>query len=242
MIVDVTNPLPDQDTRSAVMFQVVGDTEITSKHTGTTIVKKTQDINDSTGEQPKDGDSVWIDSADYDIGDTVPFKSTATFEGMANYETYKVVITDIMAKGLTYNNDMTITINGQPCTTGFTINVEENYESDDEYKGGTVITVTFDNIKGLNGVENSAEIVLNYTAILNEDANFGAAGNPNKIKATTKPDGTGETPWDVNIVFTYKLDTTKGEMTAKIVVNCAGVNSAKLHNMLSDKELTIIPR
>ena len=40
----------------------------------------------------------------------------------------------------------------------------------------------------------------------------------------------------------YKLDTTKGEMTAKIVVNCAGVNSAKLHNMLSDKELTIIPR
>ena len=34
-------------------------------------------------------------------------------------------------------------------------------------------------------------------------------GNPNKIKVTTKPDGTGETPWDVNIVFTYKLESNK---------------------------------
>ena len=40
----------------------------------------------------------------------------------------------------------------------------------------------------------------------------------------------------------FVLDTSKGEMTAKIVINCAGVNSAKLHNQLSDKELTIIPR
>ncbi len=40
----------------------------------------------------------------------------------------------------------------------------------------------------------------------------------------------------------YALDTTKGEMTARIVINCAGVNSAKLHNQLSDDKLTIIPR
>ena len=40
----------------------------------------------------------------------------------------------------------------------------------------------------------------------------------------------------------YRLDTTRGEMTARIVVNCAGVNSARLHNMLSDHPLTIIPR
>ena len=40
----------------------------------------------------------------------------------------------------------------------------------------------------------------------------------------------------------YTLRTSRGEMTARIVVNCAGVNSAKLHNLLSDKPLTIIPR
>ncbi len=212
MIVDVTtDPLPGQDTRSAVMFQVVGNTNITSKHTGTTIVKKTQDINDSTGEQPKDGDSVWIDSADYDIDDTVPFKSTANFEGMANYDTYGVVITDIMAEGLEYNEDMVITVNGQPCTTGYTIEVTEDYASADDYNGGTKIVVTFENIKGINGTVNDAEIVLNYTATLDTDAKFGAPGNPNKIKATTYPDGEGgeDTPWDVNIVFTYKLESNK---------------------------------
>lgn len=40
----------------------------------------------------------------------------------------------------------------------------------------------------------------------------------------------------------YVLSTNKGDMHARIVVNCAGVNSAKLHNLLSNKKLTIIPR
>ena len=214
MIVDVTDPLPGQDTRSAVMFQVVGDTEITSKHTGTTIVKKVQDINDSTGEQPKDGDSVWIDSADYDIGDTVPFKSTATFEGMANYTTYGVVFTDIMAKGLTYKNDMVVLVNGEDKTSSFTITPStytNEEDANDEYNGGTKISVTCENIKTIIGDANSATIELVYSATLNENANFGAPGNPNKIRVKTIPDGEGgeETPWDVNIVFTYKLESNK---------------------------------
>lgn len=40
----------------------------------------------------------------------------------------------------------------------------------------------------------------------------------------------------------FVLETSAGEMRARIVVNCAGVNSAKLHNMLSSHKLTIIPR
>ena len=215
MIVDVTETLPGQDTRSAVMFQVVGDTEITSKHTGTTIVKKTQDINDSTGEQPTDPEtgSEWIDSADYDIGDTVPFKSTATFEGMANYTTYGVVFTDIMAKGLTYKNDMVVLVNGVDHTNAFTIaTATYTNEEDAAYNGGTQISVSCENIKAIIGDDaNAATIELVYSATLNEDANFGAPGNPNKIRVKTIPDGDGgeETPWDVNIIFTYKLESNK---------------------------------
>ena len=40
----------------------------------------------------------------------------------------------------------------------------------------------------------------------------------------------------------YKLLTSAGEYEADIVINCAGVHSAELHNQLSDHELTIIPR
>lgn len=209
MIVDVTEPLPGQDTRSAVMFQVVGDTEITSKHTGTTIEKKVKDINDSTGEVPTDNKgSEWIDSADYDIKDTVPFKSTANFEGLDNYETYKVVFTDTMSMGLTYNENMKVYVNGEEKTTAFDIAVAPCTDTTGDYVGGTVITVTCDDITELTG-ENAAQIVLEYSATLNEDAKLGAPGNPNKIKVTTKPDGSGETPEDVNIVFTYKVEANK---------------------------------
>ena len=216
MIVDVTDPLPENHTSSAVIFQVVGDTTINSKHPKTTIVKKTQDINDSTGEytvDKNDNNTTWIDSADYDINDTVPFKSTATFDGLKNYETYKVIFTDIMAKGLTYKADMVVLVNGVDHTAAFTITTEtynNTEDANDAYNGGTKITVTCDNIKPIIGADaNAATIELVYSATLNENANFGAPGNPNKIKVTTKPDGTGETPWDVNIVFTYKLESNK---------------------------------
>ena len=36
--------------------------------------------------------------------------------------------------------------------------------------------------------------------------------------------------------------TSRGEYTAEAVINCAGIHSAKLHNMISDKKYTIIPR
>ena len=207
MIKDVTNPLPDGDELSKVMFQVVGDTVVTSKHTGTTIVKKVQDINDSTGEQPTDGNSTWIDSADYDINDTVPFQSTANFEGLDNYETYRVVFTDTMSKGLTYNNDMKVFVNDEDKTASFTITTA-TYTGNDEYAGGTVITVECSDITALTDA-NAVQIVLQYSATLNDDAKLGAPGNPNKIKVTTQPDGTGETPEDVNIVFTYKVVANK---------------------------------
>lgn len=41
----------------------------------------------------------------------------------------------------------------------------------------------------------------------------------------------------------YLLETTRGPMEARIVINCAGVDSARLHNQLCpQKPLTIIPR
>ena len=40
----------------------------------------------------------------------------------------------------------------------------------------------------------------------------------------------------------WHVQTDKGEFTAKIYVNCAGVGSAKLHNMICDQPLNIIYR
>ena len=229
MIVDVTDPLPDGnpsgesiDTLSAVIFQVVGDTEVVSKHTGTTIVKKVQDINDSTGEMPTDeAGSTWIDSADYDIKDIVPFKVTSTFTGLTNYTTYKVIFTDTMSEGLTYNNDMKVYLMGEDengeetktdVTTNFTIAASVGTANDAGYENGTVITAECADIIEFVGEDVlDATFVLEYTATLNDKAKLGAPGNPNKIKVKFMPDGEGEneTPEDVNIVFTYKYEANK---------------------------------
>ena len=40
----------------------------------------------------------------------------------------------------------------------------------------------------------------------------------------------------------WHVAATSGEYTCKVLVNCAGVGSAKIHNMMSDNELTIINR
>lgn len=41
---------------------------------------------------------------------------------------------------------------------------------------------------------------------------------------------------------TWHVITNRGEFTASAVVNCAGIQSARLHNMISDKKYTIVPR
>ena len=210
MIKDTTTNLPNGEDISAIIVQVVGATTINSKHPKTTIIKKVQDINDSTGERPTHEGDTWIDSADYDIGDTVPFKSTATFTGLSNFTTYKVIFTDIMAKGLTYNGGMKVYVNNVDKTSSFTITTAACTDTTGDYVGGTVITVSCDDITDLIAAgANDATIVLEYNAVLNDDARLGAPGNHNKIKVTTKPDGTGETPWDVNVVFTYKVVVNK---------------------------------
>ncbi len=40
----------------------------------------------------------------------------------------------------------------------------------------------------------------------------------------------------------YKLETSKGVIESKLVVNAAGVYADKCHNMVSDEKITIIPR
>ena len=41
---------------------------------------------------------------------------------------------------------------------------------------------------------------------------------------------------------TWHVDTPKGTLEARAIINCAGVGAAELHNMISDQPLTIIPR
>lgn len=197
----------DNDSYTDYIIKVVGNTTATPKSDVPTVQKKVKDINDSTDDAMTD----WQDSADHDIGDSVPFQLKATLaDNVSSYTTYKVVFHDTLSKGLTYNNDAKVYIDGTK-TNGFTVTstVNEN--------GTTTLTVSCDDVKAL-GAGNSSVITVEYTATLNENAVLGSAGNPNEVyleysnnpnKSESGNNETGNTPKDVVIVFTYKTVVNK---------------------------------
>ena len=73
MIVDVTDLSDEADAQSLVMVDTkgAGSITITPKVAIPTVEKKVKDIDDS--EDSNIVDNAWMDSADHDIGDVVPF-------------------------------------------------------------------------------------------------------------------------------------------------------------------------
>lgn len=198
-----------KDAYTKFIVQIVGDTEANIKSDVPTVEKKVKDTNDSTGET-----SDWQDSADADINDDVQYQITGTMpNNIADYTTYKYVFTDTMSKGLTFKKGSTkIMIGTKNVTLSFTENATTNAD------GITVVTWTCDNLKGIDGVtlDENTNVVVTYTATLNESAVIGAGGNPNTVNLTysNNPNkggegDTGKTPDDKNIVFTYKLVANK---------------------------------
>ena len=165
--------------------------------------KKIQDANDSTGEK-----SVWQDSADYDIGDAVPFKLTAKLASdVTSYRKYNITFTDQMEDGLTFDEITSVTVGGKD-VTNYVFNKTGDQNFTLALSWGDGVNTISDNTL------NEATVDVYFTAILNEKANVGNEGNVNAAKLTysNKPDNvdsTDQLPWDYVIAFTYDVDLSK---------------------------------
>ena len=160
------------DSYTKYILEIVEDSNIAPKSSVPSVQKKVDDINDSNN---LEDEVVWNDSADYDIGDAVPFQLKATLAGNVNdYLKYKIVFHDTMSKGLTYKEITKVTVDGKEYTEGYTVKTKTNAE------GITALTITFENVKDQGAVNNSV-VIVEYTAILNENAVHGAMGNPNYV-------------------------------------------------------------
>ncbi len=208
-----------KDTYSLVMLDTVGvdDIVVKSKEDAPTLEKKVQEKNDSTNVT-----SDWQDGADYDVNDKVPFKLTGTVsKKYDNYKGYYYAFHDKMSRGLSFNRD-TVVVNivndDKAITVGtgqyevITRTIED--DEDTEFNGGTEFDVIIKDLKKC-GVEvtGTSKITVEYTATLNNNAVIGSVGNPNeaRLEYSNNPygTGTGKTPEDKVIVFTYKLIANK---------------------------------
>ncbi|HAT4314011.1 TPA: isopeptide-forming domain-containing fimbrial protein [Clostridium perfringens] len=193
------------------ILQVVKNTEVKTKLDVPSVEKKVKDINESESETKTD----WQDSADYDIGDEIPYQLKGTLpSNYDQYKTYKYEFVDTMSKGLTYNNNAKVyVVNGDSKEDITNQAVISTTSLKDE---STVLSVKFDDLKKITEINSNSKIVVEYTANLNKSAVVGSLGNPNDVylKYSNNPnnDGSGdvgETPKDKNIVFTYKVIVNK---------------------------------
>ena len=201
-------PVGAGEAYSLYVVKIVGPTTISPKVGTTTSDKKVKDTNDSVANST----AGWQDSADYDIGDAVPFKLSATIaQDYANYtHGYKLTFHDKEDTGLTFNKDsVKVYVDGALITTGYEVVTEGLTDS-------CTFEVRFANLKEITSVHAGSVISVEYTSTLNNQAVIGSIGNKNTshVSYTNNPNDAqagenGKTPDDVVIVFTYKTIVNK---------------------------------
>ena len=242
VVKEVTETEGQDDFTSAFMVEVVGDATANPKGSKTTVEKKVNDINDSTGEA-----LTKKDSADHDIGDTITYTLTATLgNDLTDYQTYKLVFTDNLSKGLTYKELVSLKINGTDKSIDSVSVADGAYNGGSAaYTDGTVKTFTIADVLALGAAPgNTVEIT--YTCTLNENAVIGSAGNPNKVylEYSNNPatDKLGKTEEDVNKVFTYKAIFDKYTTENEVMKHLSGAEFVlyKVKSDMSDADIAAI--
>lgn len=228
----VTSPTQD-NAYSRYMLLVAGDSSISPKASYPTVEKKVKEnVKAITGQATYETSTTekWNDVADYNIGDVVPFKLYGTMpDTLDDYEHYYYQFSDSLGEQFAVPENIKVYIDGKEIAPASGV-CEVSTAVAIPGTRGPELMVKFNDIKsididkdtaGIQSITKDSIVTIEYTAVLNSNAEIGLPGQENKVKleysnnpnatgdGTTKPDDTGETPEDKVIVFTYELDTTK---------------------------------
>jgi len=213
---DGNGKVDEGDALNFNVVQLVKNVTVTTKRDTVTSEKKVQDANDSEGTITD-----WQDSADYDIGDNVPFKLTGTLPNdYDDYKTYAYTFHDVQSEGLSFNaSDVVVKVENEgedsvTLTKGTDYTIDENPNHTVDGKGKCTFEIEFADLKKISSIKSTSKIVVEYTSTLTGDAvKYGSEGNPNEmyLEYSNEPNGsgTGTTKNDRVIVFTFKTIVNK---------------------------------
>lgn len=209
----------DADTATEYIVQVLGNVTMEPKDSDIPTVEKK--VSEEDYRQDDGYGTTYNDVADWDIGDSVPFKLIGSIPDMSAYDTYEYIFTDTLSNGLTLQEG---TINVYIALgrddevreyTPLTEDVDYTLTLNNVANGGGSFSIAFDNLKTAPYIAegNRNFVIVTYDATLNPNAEIGLPGNPNSVylEFSNNPngDGLGRTTEDRVIVFTYELDGDK---------------------------------
>ena len=192
------------------------------------VIQKQIREDDSRGSIGSDKDG-WNDVADFEIGQTVPYRYLTYVPNMNGYSSYYFSMHDRMDEALTFNPEsVAVKIGDKTLVKDVDYKVvTEGIPSDETFQiqitdlKATVNKYFYPEFNGsVPEMEKfyGQKIVVEYSAVLNENASndTGRPGFENDVKLeySNNPDSdgtgqTGETPWDTVVCFTFRMDGIK---------------------------------
>ncbi|MBQ8312055.1 MAG: SpaH/EbpB family LPXTG-anchored major pilin [Clostridia bacterium] len=219
------------------------------------VMEEKNEVPTITKEVQEDSDSSWGETNDADVNQTVNYQATITVKaGAENYVLY-----DKMSEGLNFNSDVIVKI-GETVVDASNYTVSENVTGGEgENAQAYTFAVEFKN-EYISTLAAGTEIVVTYSATLNEKAQVGLTGNPNEVilkygdeskPSWTPKDETITYTWDMKVVKYTNVTTTttvEGEelqtktqevplanATFKLCTDTAGEKVMKFHDLGENK-------
>lgn len=209
----------EEDTATEYIVQVLGNVTMEPKDSGIPTVEKK--VSEEDYHRDDGYGTTYNDVADWDIGDSVPFKLIGSIPDMSAYDTYEYIFTDTLSNGLTLQEgtiNVYIALGRDDEVHDYvplTEDVDYTLTLNNVANGGGSFSIAFDNLKTAPYIAegNRNFVIVTYDATLNPNAEIGLDGNPNSVylEFSNNPngDGLGRTTEDRVIVFTYELDGDK---------------------------------
>lgn len=170
------------------------DVTIREKNSAPTNEKKVQE----------DSDQSWGGENDGDMGQEIRFQSRIQ---VADGAPYQYVFHDEMSSGLTFlPESLTVTVGGTALAAGVDYRLVQAPEADCTFE------IHFTDTTGTDGTLSSVlrpndTVEIAYSAVLDQSAAVGAAGNANKSRLTYGDEQ--KTQWSETKTYTWKLDVLK---------------------------------
>lgn len=212
IVKDQDNSLTGDSTAyTKYILKVVADVTVEAKQDVPTLEKKIVE-----GQQT-------VDANGKSIGDKVNYQLTAKVPKMDGYNKYFFIIHDDLSEGLTFiPTSVKVMLDGKELTSGTDYDVVTTGLTDD-----CDFEIVFKNFIGKKD-KAGKNIVVTYSALINEKASVGTTGNTNtaKLQYSNNPnvdyegdtdnpnrpgpnEPTGETPKDTVITYTTEIKLTK---------------------------------